>query len=92
SGDLTWSFIESGKTPIIFTVKASEIMVEGKPTNSATDDAMRISAAATSQAFVDMANNMDATVAAMTAVPQPAAATDVPAPTDEPAATETPAN
>ena len=90
-GDLTWSILESGKPPVIFAVKASDIGVVGTPINAATEDAMRSGAAATMTAIVAMVNSADATEAAMTAVPQAVPATDTPEPTDVPAATDAPA-
>ena len=91
-GDLTWSILESGKPPVIFAVKASDIVTLGNPINAATQEAMRQSAAATMTAIVNMVNSSDATEAAMTPVPNADQVTDTPEPTDMPVVTDTPSN
>jgi hypothetical protein len=90
AGDLIWIVADNAGNRAAFAVKASDIVAEGVPIGEATATAMQASAAATTAAIIDMANNADATTAAMTAEPGTPEPTETPAPTDTPEPTETP--
>ena len=90
AGDLIWIVADNAGNRAAYGVKASDIVAEGVPIGEATAAAMQASVAATTAAIIDMANNADATTAAMTANPGTPEPTETPVPTDTPEPTETP--
>jgi Domain of unknown function (DUF4352) len=90
AGDLIWIVTDNAGNRAAFAVKASDIVAEGVPIGEATAAAMQTSVAATTAAIIDMANNADATAAAVTANPGTPEPTETPGPTDTPEPTETP--
>ena len=90
AGDLIWAVQDNAQNRAVFTVKANDIIVEGTPIGASTAAVMQTSAAATIAAIMDLANNMDATAAAMTANPGTPEPTETPQPTDTPEPTGTP--
>ena len=90
AGDITWSFVWQDHPPIVFAVKASEIVQVGAPISAATADALRLGRAKTVEALVTMAAQQDALEAAQTAMPGAPAPTDVPDPTEVPEPTVAP--
>jgi hypothetical protein len=92
AGDLVWIVEDNAPHRAVFTVKSTDITQVGTPINEPTSAAMKTSVAATTEYFITLANNMDATTAAMTANPGTPQPTETPQPTDTPEPTGTPSS
>ena len=71
AGDLIWIVADNAQHRAVFAINASDIVAEGTPIDESTAAALQTSIAATTAAIIDMANNQDATNAALTATPTP---------------------
>jgi len=69
AGDLIWIVADNAPHRAVFAIKASAIVAEGAPIDESTAAVLQTRIAATTAAIIEMANNEDATNAALTPTP-----------------------